>query len=184
MRRSQPLPLSRSVLRTGKRLLASSLVILRQLFQPFPLLLVMTENHQPDLLPFDQIKQFHRTGADRFGVRVAPVVLLVTGKALAEGDRVNRQYNRPRFGQPHQHRLMSRHMPARLNQREPRQQFRVPVEEPNALHWLIPLGSIGSKTWVARRIHMMHTLNRSEEHTSELQSPCNLVCRLLLEKKN
>src|SRR5256885_10833237 len=26
-------------------------------------------------------------------------------------------------------------------------------------------------------------LVRSEEHTSELQSPCNLVCRLLLEKK-
>src|SRR5256885_10005150 len=26
-------------------------------------------------------------------------------------------------------------------------------------------------------------LHRSEEHTSELQSPCNLVCRLLLEKK-
>src|SRR5256885_2986544 len=30
------------------------------------------------------------------------------------------------------------------------------------------------KTWLA---------SRSEEHTSELQSPCNLVCRLLLEKK-
>src|SRR5256885_6051377 len=28
-----------------------------------------------------------------------------------------------------------------------------------------------------------HELLRSEEHTSELQSPCNLVCRLLLEKK-
>src|SRR5256885_9527657 len=26
-------------------------------------------------------------------------------------------------------------------------------------------------------------IHRSEEHTSELQSPCNLVCRLLLEKK-
>src|SRR5256885_5590443 len=26
-------------------------------------------------------------------------------------------------------------------------------------------------------------MRRSEEHTSELQSPCNLVCRLLLEKK-
>src|SRR5256885_10241032 len=26
-------------------------------------------------------------------------------------------------------------------------------------------------------------LQRSEEHTSELQSPCNIVCRLLLEKK-
>src|SRR5256885_13297810 len=29
----------------------------------------------------------------------------------------------------------------------------------------------------------MSELLRSEEHTSELQSPCNLVCRLLLEKK-
>src|SRR5256885_8540496 len=28
-----------------------------------------------------------------------------------------------------------------------------------------------------------HAQDRSEEHTSELQSPCNLVCRLLLEKK-
>src|SRR6266850_3568254 len=27
------------------------------------------------------------------------------------------------------------------------------------------------------------TASRSEEHTSELRSPCNLVCRLLLEKK-
>src|SRR5205807_9557209 len=31
--------------------------------------------------------------------------------------------------------------------------------------------------------NLAHNL-RSEEHTSELQSPCNLVCRLLLEKKN
>src|SRR6266446_7425931 len=29
----------------------------------------------------------------------------------------------------------------------------------------------------------MAAITRSEEHTSELQSPCNLVCRLLLEKK-
>src|SRR2546426_4855298 len=28
-----------------------------------------------------------------------------------------------------------------------------------------------------------YAVPRSEEHTSELQSPCNLVCRLLLEKK-
>src|SRR2546426_5863952 len=32
-----------------------------------------------------------------------------------------------------------------------------------------------------RRLEFPHA--RSEEHTSELQSPCNLVCRLLLEKK-
>src|SRR5256885_3898904 len=37
--------------------------------------------------------------------------------------------------------------------------------------------------------HVVHGIRsrerrgRSEEHTSELQSPCNLVCRLLLEKK-
>src|SRR6266446_8678898 len=30
---------------------------------------------------------------------------------------------------------------------------------------------------------LLHGAARSEEHTSELQSPCNLVCRLLLEKK-
>src|SRR3989454_2326816 len=33
-------------------------------------------------------------------------------------------------------------------------------------------------------IHARGEALRSEEHTSELQSPCNLVCRLLLEKKN
>src|SRR5256885_10079669 len=33
--------------------------------------------------------------------------------------------------------------------------------------------------WTGARVSPM----RSEEHTSELQSPCNLVCRLLLEKK-
>src|SRR2546426_7374670 len=31
--------------------------------------------------------------------------------------------------------------------------------------------------------YVIVTNGRSEEHTSELQSPCNLVCRLLLEKK-
>src|SRR5256885_15644263 len=32
-------------------------------------------------------------------------------------------------------------------------------------------------------LHADRHVPRSEEHTSELQSPCNLVCRLLLEKK-
>src|SRR5205807_7659169 len=35
----------------------------------------------------------------------------------------------------------------------------------------------------AGSIHDFAGERRSEEHTSELQSPCNLVCRLLLEKK-
>src|SRR5256885_10597140 len=41
---------------------------------------------------------------------------------------------------------------------------------------LIPIGDAADMTNIG-------TLFRSEEHTSELQSPCNLVCRLLLEKK-
>src|SRR5256885_7414399 len=39
-----------------------------------------------------------------------------------------------------------------------------------------------SQRFPARRIQRPGR-RRSEEHTSELQSPCNLVCRLLLEKK-
>src|SRR2546426_2263740 len=38
--------------------------------------------------------------------------------------------------------------------------------------------ALGTRSRTARNI-----APRSEEHTSELQSPCNLVCRLLLEKK-
>src|SRR6201993_5492345 len=40
-------------------------------------------------------------------------------------------------------------------------------------------------TWYPSRPFSTYTFQftRSEEHTSELQSPCNLVCRLLLEKK-
>src|SRR2546426_5896644 len=37
--------------------------------------------------------------------------------------------------------------------------------------------------WFGRRRSLSVLALRSEEHTSELQSPCNLVCRLLLEKK-
>src|SRR2546427_5848793 len=36
----------------------------------------------------------------------------------------------------------------------------------------------------SERIHLLEGAARSEEHTSELQSQSNLVCRLLLEKKN
>src|SRR5256885_8717208 len=42
----------------------------------------------------------------------------------------------------------------------------------------------GAEAEEERHRHVaMAELVRSEEHTSELQSPCNLVCRLLLEKK-
>src|SRR5256885_9982457 len=40
-----------------------------------------------------------------------------------------------------------------------------------------------SRTGSSPAIRSSQRFWRSEEHTSELQSPCNLVCRLLLEKK-
>src|SRR2546426_6799468 len=53
-----------------------------------------------------------------------------------------------------------------------------------------PLGQIGHgqtgrvrRCWRRAAFILRFFLSRSEEHTSELQSPCNLVCRLLLEKK-
>src|SRR2546426_8237687 len=41
----------------------------------------------------------------------------------------------------------------------------------------------GGDPALVRREVLKDGRERSEEHTSELQSPCNLVCRLLLEKK-
>src|SRR2546426_8274269 len=53
-----------------------------------------------------------------------------------------------------------------------------------------PLPFLGGGCWAAGRLGLGPGREgvggcglRSEEHTSELQSPCNLVCRLLLEKK-
>src|SRR5256885_9260994 len=46
------------------------------------------------------------------------------------------------------------------------------------------LGAVALERGVVVVAEELAQLRRSEEHTSELQSPCNLVCRLLLEKKN
>src|SRR2546426_8963037 len=43
--------------------------------------------------------------------------------------------------------------------------------------------ALGGVALSKRALRFPETAVRSEEHTSELQSPCNLVCRLLLEKK-
>src|SRR5256885_6867949 len=44
-------------------------------------------------------------------------------------------------------------------------------------------GRAGGAEHLGGRLSEHRVSGRSEEHTSELQSPCNLVCRLLLEKK-
>src|SRR2546426_5367869 len=66
-------------------------------------------------------------------------------------------------------------------------QFTLPGDELQ-LHWNT---KVGEHPVFAQHEKMLKLLSeamggtyRSEEHTSELQSPCNIVCRLLLEKKN
>src|SRR5256885_7158512 len=48
-----------------------------------------------------------------------------------------------------------------------------------------PGWSFAARSWIRTPTSRepVNETKRSEEHTSELQSPCNLVCRLLLEKK-
>src|SRR5256885_8623827 len=65
----------------------------------------------------------------------------------------------------------------------------VPVYVPVPV-WINPPRYIAPppNNFIYNNIHNTVVINnttntRSEEHTSELQSPCNLVCRLLLEKK-
>src|ERR1039457_7739012 len=52
-----------------------------------------------------------------------------------------------------------------------------------SLHDALPICPRGSGGWWKIPAGPSGIFHRSEEHTSELQSPCNLVCRLLLEKK-
>src|SRR5256885_13075402 len=68
--------------------------------------------------------------------------------------------------------VLARRFVRPIFQRQHQIDHRIPITEPK-LQGLIHLRRPARK---AQR--------RSEEHMSELQSPCNLVCRLLLEKKN
>src|SRR5258708_20610034 len=57
-----------------------------------------------------------------------------------------------------------------------------------SLHDALPISDIAGaqqhlKKGSYRELHWHRVVSRSEEHTSELQSPDHLVCRLLLEKK-
>src|SRR5256885_4823903 len=53
---------------------------------------------------------------------------------------------------------------------------RVPLHAVRSLRGRADQAAVGEEVDLGNAV-------RSEEHTSELQSPCNLVCRLLLEKK-
>src|SRR5256885_7632696 len=79
--------------------------------------------------------------------------------------------------------VLERHLPRR---RERDASLRA-IEEPRAQILLQLLDLEGHRRLRHEerlgRLGERQVLRRSEEHTSELQSPCNLVCRLLLEKK-
>src|SRR5256885_8850950 len=62
-------------------------------------------------------------------------------------------------------------------------EYDTPVRQIGRLGIVALEGRIAGNTTGRRLAHAVIFPDRSEEHTSELQSPCNLVCRLLLEKK-
>src|SRR5256885_6894244 len=56
----------------------------------------------------------------------------------------------------------------------------------HAQHWIVVKIALLNASFIEGQFVIecsSQAEDRSEEHTSELQSPCNLVCRLLLEKK-
>src|SRR5438552_12123146 len=57
------------------------------------------------------------------------------------------------------------------------------IELPGQLIYELSLANRGRSPCAVRHSHCYPGRRRSEEHTSELQSPDHLVCRLLLEKK-
>src|SRR5256885_12496372 len=61
--------------------------------------------------------------------------------------------------------------------------FRSVITNPTVAYGLMLIGIWGLLLEGYNPEIPMSISPRSEEHTSELQSPCNLVCRLLLEKK-
>src|SRR5688500_19815933 len=77
-----------------------------------------------------------------------------------------------------------------VTQAEPRLRDWIITTLSRSLRSEVELGAV-HLTWMPLRMqgenlsvrHRGRTDVRSEEHTSELQSPCNLVCRLLLENK-
>src|SRR6516162_8632508 len=96
--------------------------------------------------------------------------LVEHGSAVAGRDR-DRTVDRPHRAQARSH--------AGVHSRLRRRPAGIPAVESS-------IGTDGA-TWTARPRRDDRALwrrgRRSEEHTSELQSPCNRVCRLLLEKK-
>src|SRR5688572_30938525 len=78
----------------------------------------------------------------------------------------------------------SRAGPGVLQREDQQRGHRRPQARPTATHGRYPSGwnSVATGTMARNRTYS-EPRRRSEEHTSELQSQSNLVCRLLLEKK-
>src|SRR2546426_5287115 len=79
-----------------------------------------------------------------------------------------------------------RHRPKRMQPKPSRFSWQTPLTISHSLSRrpsIIRSNTYGKSWKTNTRLASPRAVYRSEEHTSELQSPCNLVCRLLLEKK-
>src|SRR3989449_8034315 len=92
---------------------------------------------------------------------------------------------RQRYNAERPHEALGQRLPASLYQASPRPYptTLLPITYPG--HYEVRrVSRNGGIRWGSRWVNVSHVLaERSEEHTSELQSRLQLVCRLLLEKK-
>src|SRR5256885_10860902 len=97
---------------------------------------------------------------------------------------IRRPPRSPLFPYPRSPDLSSADAPAHPpNQRPPRKSTNPKIQKSKNPAQNSTAPSLHHSSSAHRRRRRSARASRSEEHTSELQSPCNLVCRLLLEKQ-
>src|ERR1039457_143888 len=155
--------------------LARRILVVRR--PPRSLLVHLMEQHEDLSIALDQLLEFDDQGMERLLLRVS---LLDHGlQPLVEKGLIGRQ--------PFAHAVrrgavcgrIHPHRPPDSGQRGSQQRAEIDrwSETSSAARAKPLVNTVCGRWWTPTLAH------RSEEHTSELQSPCNLVCRLLLEKK-
>src|SRR5260370_5531503 len=125
-----------------------SFVISWRFLERLPLLPIMAKDDQRHALALNQVQQFARAGAELLSV-LKRHGFAIRGKEALKENSVDGQQHRAGLLQAHQHRLMSRRVPARLDQRQSGQQLSVSLHQPVAQRRMIPVRACASKAWMS-----------------------------------
>ncbi len=84
------------------------------------------------MLTLCQVEQLARAGARTLFIGIEARYWAIRGEMLLHSNRVDRQQHRTRVGEPHENRLVSRHMTTGLDQGQSRKQFGITSDLPVA----------------------------------------------------